>query len=98
MKQLLREPLMHFLAIGALLFVLFGLTSEPAGEQAKQVVIVEDDIQRLSAKFSRTWMRPPTAAELDGLIAGHLRDASYYREAPSLGLDRDDSMARLRMR
>jgi hypothetical protein len=98
MKQLFREPLVHFPAIGALLFVLFGLTSEPAGEQAKQVVIAEDDIQRLSAKFSRTWMRPPTEAELEGLIEGHVRDEIYYREALALGLDREDPMVRLRMR
>jgi hypothetical protein len=98
MKQLLREPLMHFLAIGALLFVLFGLTPEPPGEQAKQIMVAEADVQRLAARFSRTWMRPPTEAELDGLIEGHVREEIYYREALALGLDRDDAMVRQRMR
>jgi hypothetical protein len=97
-KQLLREPLVHFLTIGTLLFLLFGLTPEPPGEQAKQIMVAEGDVQRLAARFSRTWMRPPTEAELDGLIEGHVREEIYYREALALGLDRDDPMVRQRMR
>ena len=43
-------------------------------------------------------MRPPTRAELDGLIDGFVRDEIYYREALALGLDRDDPVVRQRMR
>ena len=98
MKQLLHEPLVHFLAIGALLFVLFGLAPQPADDGAKQILVGAEDAQRLSAQFSRTWMRPPTQAELDGLIDRFVRDEIYYREALALGLDRDDPLVRQRMR
>jgi hypothetical protein len=96
--ELLREPLVHFLIIGAVIFGLFGLTQDPVDTQAKQVVVSEGDVERLAARFSRTWMRPPTEAELDGLIEGHVREEIYYREALALGLDRDDAMVRQRMR
>ena len=78
-KQLLKEPLVHFLAVGALLFVLFGLAPQPADDGAKQILVGAEDAQRLSARFSRTWMRPPTRAELDGLIDGFLLDEICYR-------------------
>lgn len=98
MKQLLHEPLVHFLAIGSLLFVAYGLKPIPPAQQAKQILVLQTDIERLSAHFARTWMRPPTAAELDGLVEAHVRDEVYYREALALGLDRDDPMVRQRMR
>jgi hypothetical protein len=55
-----------FLAAGALLFMLFGLAQEPAGEETKRILVEADDAQRLSAQFSRTWMRPPTRTEING--------------------------------
>ena len=48
MKQLLNEPLVHFLAIGALLFGLFGLAPQPAGDETKRILVGADDAQRLS--------------------------------------------------
>ena len=98
LRPLLQEPLVHFLAIGALLFVLFGMTREPGGEHADRIVVDAGDVDRLSARFSRTWMRPPTADELSGLIDGFVREEIYYREALALGLDQDDPMVRQRMR
>jgi parvulin-like peptidyl-prolyl isomerase len=42
--------------------------------------------------------RPPTAEELSNLIEEHIRDEVLYREALALGLDRDDSVIRNRLR
>lgn len=98
MRQLLTEPLVHFLAVGALLFLLFGLTSESADEPADRILVSNGDVERLSAQFARTWMRPPSEAELAGLIDGFVREEIYYREALALGLDRDDPLVRQRMR
>ncbi|PQP34004.1 peptidyl-prolyl cis-trans isomerase, partial [Desulfobacteraceae bacterium SEEP-SAG9] len=89
-KKLLKEPLVHFLLIGAGLFLLFGLTRVPGGDASNRVVITASQVEQLAAQFSRTWMRPPTEDELAGLIESYVRDEIYYREAVAMGLDQND--------
>ena len=98
MKKILREPLLHFLLIGVGLFLLFGLTQGTGNDDAKKIVVKQQTVSELTAKFTRTWMRPPTEEEVAGLIREHVRDEIYYREAVALGLDQDDPMIRRRMR
>ena len=50
------------------------------------------------AGFGRTWQRPPTDQELKGLVDDHLREEIATREAMALGLDRDDTVIRRRLR
>ena len=97
-KKLLKEPLVHFLLIGAGLFLLFGLTRVPGGDASNRVVITASQVEQLAAQFSRTWMRPPTEDELAGLIESYVRDEIYYREAVAMGLDQNDPQVRRRMR
>ena len=52
----------------------------------------------LAENFRRTWQRPPTPPELDGLIEEHIRDEILTHEAQRLGLDRDDTVIRRRLR
>ena len=47
--------------------------------------------------FSRTWQRPPTREELEGLIRDRVREEVYYREAVAMGLDQDDPVIRRRL-
>jgi hypothetical protein len=42
-------------------------------------------------------MRPPVAAELEGLIEQYIRGEVLYREALAMGLDRDDPYVRNRL-
>jgi hypothetical protein len=98
MKRLLREPLVHFLVLGAALFVVFGLVGKSAGVAPGKIVVTRTQIESLAAGFSRTWQRPPTADELDGLIQDRVREEVYCREAIALGLDQDDPVIRRRLR
>jgi hypothetical protein len=66
---------------------------EPGG-----IVVTRGAIESLAATFARTWQRSPTDAELEGLIRDYVRDEVYYREALALGLDRDDTVVRRRLR
>ncbi len=96
--KLWREPLVHFLLIGALLFILFDLTREESGDPANRILVSQNQVEQLAAQFKRTWLRPPTEKELAGLIESHVRDEVYYREAVAMGLDRNDPQVRQRMR
>ena len=97
-RRLLREPLLHFLLVGALLFLVFGLRQDPVSGSANRIVVDAGQVEQLVGQFQRTWMRPPTQRELEGLIESLVRDEVYYREALALGLDKDDPIMRRRMR
>jgi hypothetical protein len=98
MKRVWNEPLVHFLAIGAALFLAFGLTRETGGKAPSRILVDANQVAQLAAQFSRTWLRPPTQDELSGLIESHVRDEVYYREALAMGLDQNDPLIRRRMR
>jgi hypothetical protein len=96
-RRALREPLLHFAVLGAGLFALFALVGgdDPA---SRRVVVGRGSLESLSATFERTWQRPPTRAELEGLVADHVRETILAREAKALGLDEDDVIVRRRLR
>jgi hypothetical protein len=104
-KILICEPLVHFLLIGAGLFILFGWFGSPApstgrqsGPLSKKIVVTQGDMDQLVAMFTKTWQRAPSEEELKGLVDNFVRDEIYYREALMLGLDRGDAVIRKRMR
>ena len=97
-KKVLREPLLHFLLIGAALFVIYEQTREPGSEAPNRIVMSSGQVAQLAANFERTWMRPATEVELTGLIESYVRDEVFYREALAMGLDQSDPVVRQRMR
>jgi len=96
-RNLLREPLVHFLLLGALIFGAFKIISSETIEPGK-ILITQGRIESLEIAFSRTWRRPPTASELEGLIRDYVREEVFAREAVTLGLDKDDTIIRRRLR
>jgi hypothetical protein len=95
--RLLREPLVHFLLIGAALFLFSRWRSGPPGD-AGQLVVTRGKIEQLAAGFERAWQRPPTAREMTGLVEDYIKEEVYVREAIATGLDRDDTIIRRRLR
>lgn len=92
-----RDPLAHFLVAGALLFVLFAWRGEEADADSRTIAVDREVQASLALQFEAMMQRPPTDAELDGLIERWLRDEVLYREALRLGLDRDDAVVRRRL-
>jgi hypothetical protein len=98
MKRIISEPLVHFLFIGALLFVGFSVLQSDDQTMDTTIVVTDSDIKILMADFERTWQRPPRDGELEGLIEEKIREEIAYREGLALGLDRDDPYIRRRLR
>jgi PPIC-type PPIASE domain len=98
MKRMVREPLIHFLLLGATLFVVFSFLRDDGAPSQKQIVVSAGKIEHLAALFARTWQRPATPEELAGLINDFIREEAAYREGMALGLDRDDTIIRRRIR
>lgn len=98
MKAVLREPLLHFLALGALLFFYFEWKGGASGPGSNRIVITNGIAQNLVSGFTRTWKRPPTQDELKGLVDEQVKEEIATREAVAMGLDRDDTVIRRRLR
>ena len=93
-----REPLVHFLVLGALLFGLFALVNDEASSKSpNQIEITSADVDQLRERWTRQWNRPPTETELKGLIKSHIREEVLYREGLALGLDQNDTIIRRRL-
>ncbi|HEY5810444.1 MAG TPA: peptidylprolyl isomerase [Povalibacter sp.] len=95
LKEFLREPLLHFFVLGA---VIFFFASGRSTEEPGRIVITRGQIEALTLGFSQTWQRQPTSEELEGLIHEQVREEVYYREALAMGLDKDDTVVRRRLR
>lgn len=97
MRRLLRDPLAHFLLGGALLWLLFAWRGEDADPASRRIEISRERQAALAANFGQLMGRPPTDAELAGLVRTDVREEVLYREALRLGLDRDDPVVRRRL-
>lgn len=97
-RSILREPLLHFLLLGALLFVFGGVLGGDPGPESTDIVVTQGKIDQLADGFRRTWQRPPTEPELYGLVEDFIKEEIFYREALAMGLEEDDAVIRRRLR
>ena len=96
--KLLREPLLHFLFIGAAIYLAFGLFAEPVTEETdKTIVVSAGEIQWMQSSWQKRWNRPPTDKEMDGLVQQYIKETVLYREALTMGLNQHDQVIRRRL-
>ena len=98
MKHWHKEPLLHFLIIGAVIFVAFSIVNKDEIDiSGNKIVVTAAEAERLSDNWSKKWNRPPTETELQGLVESYIKEEVYYREALALGLDKNDTILRRRL-
>ncbi len=96
--KFLREPLLHFMFIGAAIYLLYAVFSEPAAKETdKTVVVSAGEIEWMNTAWQKRWNRPPTTEELDGLIKQYIKETVLYREALTMGLNKHDQVIRRRL-
>ena len=96
--RFLREPLLHFLLIGAAFFIFYGVFAKTGADESGKVITVSAaEIEWMKASWQKRWSRPPRPEELDGMIQDYIRETVLYREALALGLDKDDRFIRQRL-
>ena len=94
-RKFLQEPLVQFFFLGALIYLLFGLFSQPNNSVQNNTLVVEaDEIEWLQTTWQKRMNRMPTEEELDGLIEQYIRETIIYREALAMELDKDDPIIR----
>lgn len=94
-----REPLVHFLVLGLILFGAYAYLHRNAvpGPDSNRIVLKAGDLHQLQIAFAAQWQRMPTSKEMVGLAESRVREEVLYREALRLGLDTDDTIVRRRM-
>jgi len=95
--KLLREPLLHFLIIGAGLFFLFSQADDPDIGTDNRIVIMQADLERLADVWLRRTGRPPSAQDREQQLDQYIREQVLYSEALAMGLDKDDVIVRRRL-
>jgi parvulin-like peptidyl-prolyl isomerase len=98
LKKILREPLVHFVALALAIFIVYGALNREAAIEPDRIVVSHATIEQIAALFAKTWQRPPSPAELKGLVDDHVKEEIYYREARALGLEANDTLIRRRLR
>ncbi len=98
LERIVKEAPLHFVLTGAAIYLLFG---EPGEEDAiangNTIVVAEGEISWLTEMWTEKWNRPPSEAEMLGMVRDQLRETLLYREAVAMGLDKNDVIIRRRM-
>ena len=97
MTRWLKEPLLHFLLAGGLLFAAYAWLNHGDNDIPRLVHITAAEVNWLSETWTRQWSRAPDEQELRGLVAGYLKEQLLAREARELGLELDDTIVRRRL-
>ena len=94
-----REPAVHFLVLGVLLFAGYAAWNRGPAEvpPSRQIELTLDDLRQLQIGFASKWQRAPTQQEMMGLLESRIREEVLYREAIAMGLDKDDTIVKRRM-
>lgn len=104
LRSLSRQPLVHFLCLGALLFAAYGALGG-GGADERRIEVNREQLIALLQQRARQFDRERYARELDGMSAEQrraleddwLREEVLVREARALELDRDDYAIRQRL-
>jgi hypothetical protein len=95
-RKWLSEPLVHFLLIGGLLFVVYAYQNESTDIE-NRILISTGELQSLKAQWTKRRNRPPGDEEMKNLLDQVIRDRILAEEAKTLGLDRHDSVVERRL-
>lgn len=95
--KLIKDPLVHFLVVGAAIFAVSYWLNPPEADSTGQITITAEDVEKMRNTIALVQGRPATEAEVTSLIEARIREEVMYREALATGLDRDDTVVRNRL-
>ena len=97
MTKLSREPLVHFILLGALLFAGHLLWQRHVTKADHTIIVTADEMERQALIFAGENRRQPTDEDLKALLFAHVEEQALMREAERIGLGEDDTIIRRRL-
>jgi hypothetical protein len=90
-----REPFVHFIVLGALLF---GFNQYLlARANFSRITVTRDDVAGIVTNYQLQYGITPAGTQLESLIDQFVREEVFYHEALRLGLDQKDEIIRRRL-
>ncbi|WP_438864387.1 peptidyl-prolyl cis-trans isomerase [Neptunicella sp.] len=97
--KMLREPILQFMLIALLLFILnLFINGAKKSGATQQIVVTQGQIEQISNQYRLVAGRLPSKQELRALVDDFVNEEVFYREAIAIGLDEDDTIVRRRMK
>ncbi|MXO61256.1 hypothetical protein GRI89_17060 [Altererythrobacter salegens] len=96
LARLVREPLVHFIALGALIFAAWYWINPPR-PPVDEIVIDQPQLDHLKALWKAEWKRDPSPDDVKAIIDRHLRKEIFYLEAMRMNLDQNDEIIKRRL-
>jgi len=96
-KQLFSEPLVQFLILGVLLFLLTSYIRQHRDKQSREIIVDNERIGMMVMNYKTQTGDLPNKQQLDAMIDNYIREEISYREAKKIGLDKDDEIIRRRL-
>ena len=97
MLRIIREPLLHFLLLGALIFITASLVNNKKRIAEKTIVISNEKIGNILRLYQVQTGALPAKVQLDAMIEDYIKEEILYRESIKMKLDKDDEILRRRL-
>ncbi|MEO8466631.1 MAG: peptidyl-prolyl cis-trans isomerase [Gammaproteobacteria bacterium] len=97
MLRLLKDPLVHFLLIGAALFGASAWRGEVIRAGRERITLTAGQVAKARDTAALAQGRELSPTELNELVESMVREEVLYREALALGLDKNDDEVRRRL-
>lgn len=91
---ILREPLLHFLLIGAGLFFVYYQLNDSTSDDKNQIYITKANLDMLDKQWIDTTGKAPSEEEKKSQLNNFIEEEILYREALEKSLDKNDNTIR----
>jgi PPIC-type PPIASE domain len=98
--SLTREPLLHFVLLGSLVFAAYawlGRGEDSAADGGNQIVVDQASLDHLTTLWKAQWKRDPAPGDIAAIVDRHVRQEVFYREALAMNLDENDEIIKTRL-
>ncbi|HXB92981.1 MAG TPA: peptidylprolyl isomerase [Puia sp.] len=95
LSHLFASPLLHFLLVGLLVFLSSSYIAKR--RDAHKIIIDKAVIEKLTLSWETQFGSPPTDHDLKMAANDYIKQEVLYREAESLGLNKDDEIIKRRL-
>lgn len=96
-RALLRDPFIHFLILGGILFAAHSVWQYAQDRAARTIYVDPEEMERRAILFAGENKRNPSEDELKALLYDYVQEEALVREARKLGLEEGDTIIRRRL-
>jgi parvulin-like peptidyl-prolyl isomerase len=92
--RILKEPLVHFLFIGASLFFIYAQVNDTVSQSDNKVYISKNQLNKIYSKWVDKTGKAPNKLEKKRLLDEYIEQEVLFKEAMAKGLDKNDHVIR----